>query len=219
MATKKVSFETAGNHWYWRSKNERECQTGTVVSMPERARLKTVSFKVGGLDFNDPVYGYQHHRGRMRPAIWDYNTGAVLTKGSYTVLPISSGGTMPWVSFDLADVWVEKGQKIIIGFWRDSSTSSYATQWDYNTNATGLTMVSHDLFGSESGPFTFKRTGSMSGTSINFILNYSAGGKLKVFDTTGTWRTVDDVKVYDGDRWDSAEVRIFNDTAWEVSKE
>ena len=220
MGDKQLSFETAGNHWYWRAKNERDCQTGTVVTMPENGRLTGVSLKVAGLDYNDPVYGYQYHKGHMRPAVWDYDTKKVLTTGSYTVLPIYPGGQQPWVHFDLKDVKVEKGQKIIVGFWRDSSTSSYATQWDYNTSdADGVTTLAHDLFGCGSGPMDFKVTDVYSNRSLNFILSYQSGGKLKVYHPQGGWRTAKDVRVWNGSGWKSAEVRYFDGTTWQESND
>lgn len=221
MADKQISFETAGNHWYWRSRDKQDCQTGTLVTLPDKAKITGVSFKVAGLDYNDPVYGYQYHRGHMRPAIWDYRTGKVLAKGAYTVLPVSPGGQQPWVHFDLPDTWIAEGQTIIVGFWRDSSTSSYATQWDYNTaDASGMTTLSNDLFGSSEGPFTFTTTDTYSNRSLNFILSYASGGKVKVFHPTGGgWRTAKDVRVWTGSGWKSAEVRYFDGTTWQESND
>ena len=221
MGAKQISYETPGNHWYWRSRNKQDCQTGTIVTMPEKGKITGVSFKVAGLNFQDPVYGYQYHRGRVRPAIWDLATGKVLAKGAYTVLDIYPGGQQPWVHFDLPDLWVNEGQRLIVGFFRDSSTSSYATQWDYNTSdAAGITTLAHDLYGASEGPFTFNTTDTYSNRSLNFILSYNSGGKVKVYRPTGGgWRTAQDVRVWDGNSWNSAEVRYFDGTTWQESND
>ena len=208
MGNKTISFQTAGNHWYWRSHNKQDCQTGTIVTLPEKAKITGVSLKVAGLDYNDPVYGYQYHKGRVRPAIWDYSSRKVISSGAYTVLPISAGGSQSWVHFDLTDVWVEKGQ-----------TSSYATQWDYNTSdAGGWVTLADDLYGSNSGPFNFSVTDTYSNRSLNFVLEYQSGGKLKTFQpSSGGWVTAKDVRVWDGNSWDSAVVRVWDGASWQES--
>lgn len=219
MAEKTISFETAGNHWYWRAKNSLDCQTGTLVEMPEDGKVTRIELKVAGLDYNDPVYGYQNESGYVVPAIWDASTGTVLTKGAARILPPSPGGTQPWVSFDVSDLRLKAGRRILVGFWRHSNSSGYSTQWDYCTSveADGYTTYGHHLYGSSSGPLSFVKSSSYSGRSLNFRLHYESGGKVKVWNSR-SWVT-GSVKVWNGSTWVDGTVKVWDGSTWQESTE
>lgn len=219
MTEKKISFETDANHWYWRGKNRLDCQTGTLVEMPEDGKITRVDFMVGGLTYNDPVYGYQNKPGSVVPAIWDANTGAILTKGKLTSLPRSAGGKMPWVSFDLPDLRVKKGRRLIVGFWRNSGNSAIATQWDYSTNTSsrGWTTYAHHLYGSTSGPLNFQKSQTYSNRALNFRLWYESGGRLKAWNGL-SWIS-GNPKVWNGSAWVKGTVNVWNGTEWVEASE
>jgi hypothetical protein len=219
VAEKSVAFETVGNHWYWRAKNSLDCQTGTLVEMPEDGKLVRVEIKVAGLDYSDPVYGYQNEPGYVVPAIWDASTGAVLSKGSARLLPASPGGTQPWESFDISDVSLKAGRDIIVGFWRHSNSSGYSTQWDYCTTveADAFTTYGHHLYGSSSGPLSFVKSASYSGRSLNFRLFYESGGRVKVWNGS-TW-AVKTPKVWNGSAWVNTLAKVWDGLAWQESSE
>lgn len=228
MTTDKlVSYTDTANHWDWRAMISLDCQIGTVITMPEDGMITSVEFMVGGLNYNDPVYGYQYHNGYVRPAVWRASDGTVLTVGSYTTLSPQSGGGSAWQSFNLNDVQVHNGDQLIVGFWRNSSSTSYATQWNKATDlstdsspvlsASGCQTLGHDVWGSESGPLTFRITNTYNNTSLNYRLHYTAGGRVKVWD--GRYWRQESVSVWNGTAWVPGTVNVWNGTAWVESTE
>ena len=219
MVEKKIAFENEANHWYWRGKNRLDCQTATLVEIPEDAKITRVEFKIAGLTYNDPVYGYQNKPGYAIPTIWDANSGSILTKGSGRSLPRSPGGTQPWVSFDIPDLRVKAGRRLLVGFWRNSANTAIATQWDYSTAAAAneWTTYGHHLYGSSSGPLKFSKSTTYSGRSLNFRLWYESGGRVKVWNGKA-WIPVNP-QVRDGSRWAKGTVHVFNGTEWVEASE
>lgn len=214
MAEKKIAFESEGNHWYWRAKHHLDCQTGTLVTMPEGGTITRLELKVAGVNYNDPVYGRQNHNGYANAAIWNADTGTMLTRGTAKILPISPGGTQPWVAFDLTPLKVKPGQRIIVGLWRRSDLTSYATQWDYSTNAAsnGYTSYGHHLSNSANGPIAFSKSVTYNNRALNFRLWYSSGGKPKVWN--GRSWTSGDLKVWNGSTWVEGTVRVWDGAEW-----
>lgn len=222
MADKTVSYTDTANHWYWRAADPRDCQTGTVVTMPEDGKITQLELMVAGLNYNDPVYGYQDEPGRIRPTIWNRDTGNVICTGSYTTVPQAAGGSAGWVTFDLPDTVISSGTNLIVGFWRESYSTGYATQWPYATgdvvtSAQGQVTLAHNIWGSESGPLKFSVSETYYDRSINFKLHYVSGGRVKVWDGR-SW--VDrDVYVYDGSQWVKGTVDVYDGTNWNESGE
>lgn len=219
MAEKKVGFESAGNHWYWRGRNPLDCQTATALTMPEAGRILRVDFRISGLTgYNDPVYGYQSNKsGHAAAAIWNPQ-GTILTKSAGKILPPTtvSGSTSnaPWVSFPVTPLDVRAGQQLLVGFWRRSNSSTYATQWPYNSAASGRTTYSHNLSDSGSGPLAFRTSSTYSGRSLIFRVWYSAGGGVKVW-TGSTW--AGDIKLWNGADWVPGRVRVWDGSRWKDS--
>lgn len=219
MVEKKRAFETAGNHWYWRGRNPLDCQTATLITLPEAGRITRLEFKVGGLTgYNDPVYGYQSNKsGEAAAAIWNPQ-GVVLTKSAAKKLPPTtvSGSTShaPWVSFPVTPLDVKAGQSMLVGFWRRSNSSSYATQWPYNSAASGYTTYSHNLSDSSSGPLPFRTSTTYSSRSLNFRVWYETGGGVKVWNGS-TW--VGDIRVWDGAAWVPGKVSVWDGSRWKAT--
>lgn len=216
MAEKKISFEQAGNHWYWRGRDSQDCQTATRITMPEDGKITRVEFKIAGLTYTDPVYGYVNEQGRAAGAVWDASTNVLLTKSAIKVLPKAgvSGTTSyaPWVSFDVPDLTVKKGRALMVGFWRDSGSTAYSTQWPYNSAASGYTTYAHNSYGSTGGAFNFIKSETYSSRSLIFRVWYESGGSLKVFNGS-SWR-LGTVKIFDGTKWVPATVKVFDGTNW-----
>lgn len=217
MTIKKIAYEGSADNWWWRAKNELDCQIGQLVTMPEQGRLLTVHLKVAGLDYNDPVYGYQNESGYVRAAVWDERTGEVIAHSGTHILPASTGGSQPWVVFDLPDTVVDAGTRLIVGFWRRSDSTSYSTQFDRDMSATGQKMYRHHVFGSGSGPFTFRTSDTVTGASINYRLMYESGGRVVVWD--GSRWSPRNVNVWDGTGWTQGTVNVWDGTGWVESGE
>lgn len=217
MSTKQIAYDGSAGNWWWRAKNSLDCQIGQLVTMPEQGRLLSVSIRVAGLNYDDPVYGYQNEPGYVRAAVWDERSGDVLAKSDVAILPSSLGGTQPFVGFDLPDVTVRAGQRIIVGFWRRSDSTSYSTQFDRDMGASGQTMYRQHVFGSSSGPFKFDPSDIISNASINYKLYYETGGRVLVWDGN-SWEPTN-IKVWDGDSWTKGTVRVWDGSAWAESGE
>jgi hypothetical protein len=182
--------------------------------MPEQGLLTSVEFHVAGLDYIDPVYGYQHESGYARAAVWDASDGSIVTQSGYQALPPASGGTQPYVSFDLDNVTVSAGTSLIVGFWRRSDSTAYSTQWDYCEDgaAVGYTTYSQSIYGSDTGPHPFKTTTVHPDRALNFKLHYTNGGRIQVWDGN-VWRPKP-IYVFDGSNWVKGTVSVWDGTAW-----
>lgn len=212
MTTKNIGYTTAGNHWWWRAKNELDCQIGSLVVMPEQGKLVQLSLKVAGLTYDDPVYGYQNEVGYCRAAVWNEKTGAVLTYSSYRTVDRSPGGTQPWEDFGLAPLIVPAGTRLIVGLWRKSDSTAVSTQFDYNDGASGQVLYRQHIINSASGPFTFRASEVEYGTSINYQLSYETGGKVKVWD--GYNWVPRETYVWNGTAWAKGVVKVWTGSAW-----
>lgn len=214
-----IAFTAASNHWFWRGKNHLDCQTATLVQMPEDGRITRLDFMVAGLTYNDPVYGYQNKEGYALPAIWDAGNGNILSKGTGRSLPRSTGGTQPWVQFTMPGLNVKAGQRILVGFWRNSANTSIATQWDYCTtnSASGYTTYGHHVTNSSSGPLKFVKSATYSNRSLNFRVTYeSSAGGVKVWN--GRSWAPGTVNVWNGSRWVRGSARVWTGSRWAEGK-
>lgn len=217
MVNKTISYEGSAGNWWWRAKNSLDCQIGQLVVLPEQGRLLSVQIRVAGLDYNDPVYGYQNESGYVRAAVWDERSGDVIAHSSTRVLPSSPGGTQPWVNFDLPDTLVDAGTRLIVGFWRRSDSTAYSTQFDRDMTANGQKMYRHHVFGSGSGPFRFHVSDTIDDASINYRLLYETGGRVTVWD--GSRWTPKNVNVWDGTDWTKGTVHVWDGSDWVESGE
>ncbi len=216
MATKTIGFTGAGNHWRWVGNYWKEVQVGQLVTMPEGGRVTQIRLKVAGLGpYSDPEYHDQQDPTKVAAAIWDANTGDIITKSAVVQLDPEAGGSQTWKTFDVTDVWIEAGRELIVGFWRIKTTTSWATQWDYAETAgsVGQTYVQHDTYATlSSGPIDFVISDSTSDRSINYEVTYVAGGHVKVWDGSA-WRDAVP-RVWDGSQWVEARVKTWDGADW-----
>lgn len=219
MANKTIAFTAAGNGWRWVGNYWQENQVGQVVTVPEHGKITALKFKVAGLGpYYDPVYHEQYDHTHVAAAVWDARTGDILTKSSPVDLGPENGGASTWKTFNVGDLWVAAGQVIIVGFWRIKTTTQYATQWDYCTTsaADAETFVQHDIGGtSATGPVTFVTSSSTPGKSLNYEIDYVAGGHAKVWDA-GAWRDAT-ARVWDGSAWIEGDIKVYDGAAWNES--
>jgi len=214
MAVKTISYTTAGNHWRWVGNYYQEVQVGQLVTMPEKGKITALKFKVAGLGpYYDPVYQDQQDTTHVAAAIWRQSDGAILAKSAEYVLDPENGGSQTWKTFDLPDTWVEAGADIIVGFWRIKTTTQYATQWDWNDSASGQTMVTHSIASSsDHGPVPFVISTTRPGDSINYEIDYIAGGHLKVY-SRGSWYPAVP-RVWNGSAWVDGVAKVWNGSSW-----
>ena len=214
MASKTISYTTAGNHWRWVGNYYQEVQVGQLITFPEKGKITALKFKVAGLGpYYDPVYHSQQDHTKVAAAVWASN-GAILTHSAVTDLGPEDGGAQTWKTFNVPDLWVNAGQKIIVGFWRIKTTTEYATQWDYNDSATGEIYVQQDIGGtSASGPVNFAISDSQANKSINYEIDYLAGGHVKVYNGPNDWYDAT-ARVWTGSAWAEATVKVWNGSSW-----
>lgn len=211
-----VSQESA-NHWFWRGNLAKDCQTATLVTMPEDGTITQLDFRVAGLtNYKDPVYGSQSEPGYVVPAIWAAS-GGILTKGTArTLTKVGVSGTSssaPWEKFSVTSLKVKKGTNILVGFWRPSGSTAYATQWPYRSGISGWTTYGHNLAGSTAGPVTFSANTTYSSQSLCFRMWYTpAAGGVKVWN--GSNWTNATVKVWSGSAWFTGNVKVWDGAGW-----
>jgi len=218
MADKTVGFTTAGNHWRWVGNYWEEVQVGQLYTMPETGKVTSLRIKVAGLGpYTDTVYHAQSDNTKVAAAIWDAKTGDIITKSEVVVLSPEGGGSQTWKTFNITDTWIDGGSKLIVGFWRIKTTTEYATQWDYNdaVAADGETYVQHDLGASSAtGPLPFTVSSATPNKSINWELDYTAGGSAKVWSSAANKWAYGRAKVYDGTDWVPAVIKRYDGSAW-----
>ena len=216
MASKSVSFTTAGNHWRWVGNYYEEVQVGQLVTMPETGKVTSIRIQVAGLGpYYDPVYHNQQDPTKVAAAVWDASTGKKITESAVVQLGPEDGGTASWKVFNVPDTWIEAGRDLIVGFWRIKTTTAWATQWDYNDAgaASGETYVQMNSGANyNDGPVKFVISERTRGKSINYELNYQTGGQLKVWDGT-TWKP-GSAKVWDGSAWVEGVVKYYDGSDW-----
>lgn len=219
MASKSVSFTDAANRWRWVGNYWEEVQVGQLVTMPERGKVTQVKIKVAGLGpYYDPVYHNQQDPTKVAAAVWDANTGAIITKSAVVQLGPEDGGEATWKTFDVTDTFIEGGRNLIVGFWRIKTSTEWATQWEYSdaAGAAGETyaqMNSYDTY--STGPVKFVVSDSTRGKSINYEMIYEAGGHVKVY-SAGAWRT-GTARVWDGSAWVEGVVKVHDGATWNES--
>jgi hypothetical protein len=218
MANNTISYTTAGNHWRWVGNYWEEVQVGQLVIMPERGKVTGVKFKVAGLGpYSDPTYHDQQDTTYVAGCVWDERTGAILAKSAEVLLQPENGGAQTWKTFNLPDTWVEAGTRLIVGFWRIKTTTQYATQWDYNDTATGETMYVHNTQAQvPDGPLPFVVSQTRGSTSLNYELDYTSGGHVKLWSGT-IWRE-GTAKVWNGSAWVEGVVKVYDGADWVESK-